>query len=79
MKDFSISELISLRNWILNFFNVGLTFVTPTVQQLAELKEKLKNIDEEMLNRVLKKDEIKFKDENFEETVNSLFGLKKDE
>lgn len=78
MENFSISELISLRNWILNFFNVGLTFVTPTPQQLVELKEKLKNIDEEMLNRILKK-EIKFKDENFEETVNYLFGSKKDE
>lgn len=54
IKYMSVSELVALRGWIMDIYNSGKISIDVNTEQVNKLNFKLKEIDEELLDRVIR-------------------------
>lgn len=54
IKYMSVSELVALRGWIMDIYNSGKISIDINTEQVNKLNAKLKEIDEELLDRVIR-------------------------
>jgi hypothetical protein len=73
MKEFSIIELLMLRNWASEVYHSGKCFTTVSSEQLQQLLKKLCEIDEEILFRIFSNKSVTFSDQNFLKTLSENF------
>lgn len=68
-----IFEILALRNWLEMVYTSGRAHVTVTKHQLIQLRDKLAEVDQELLDRVLNDEYLgAFFDENFEDTLEKV-------
>ena len=73
LKGMGIFELLALRGWLEMVYTSGKAYVTVNKVQLVKLLDKLTEVDQEILNRVLNDNYIgAFFDENFEDTLEKI-------
>lgn len=73
-KNLTVVELVLIRNWMIEVYNLGKSFVPVDKKQLLLLLRKLEEVDSELLNKILydEKPIANFVDENFEATLEQI-------
>lgn len=54
IKFMSASDLVAMRSWIMDIYNSGKISIEISTEQFNRLNTQLKEIDEELLKRVMK-------------------------
>lgn len=76
-KTFTLLELLGAREWLLSVMASTRNFIRADIskEQMAGANKRLKEIDQELINRLMEDHEPHrkvFQDENFEETLQHL-------
>lgn len=80
LKMLNMSEILSLRSWLETVYVSGHAYINIKKEQLVQLKDKLSEIDKEVLHRVLDDTYMGvFFDEKFEETLEKVRSGELDE
>jgi len=68
VKNFSLLELLQSRIWLVAVMNStdSFLFAKPTREQISKVRIRLKEIDEELINRLMEDNSQMFEDNNFE-------------